>query len=539
MDEYTLDDNADNGDSGDELEGFGYETSDSDSSIWDRLLLNRISDDRYDHWVHGSLLLFLLGLIILIISPLLWSLGGFYIVLLSLLMMVIGGGLVYILLGRPSLPELSQQIVTWKQQSVNKVKSTLPFISSPQIEEEDKELDEYGALDLGLQGEDDEEEGLTTVDTHLESAFVEQQSPSAQAESYYAERSDEEWLADGVVPPKVAARIAMEAGARTKELSEQVIELMDAREEAQKQRHTEQCNLMEAVIDNLQKLNHQLEILVETWPEDDDPTRLVTVATRGQQYPMMQPMAMVSSPAMEGTSSETHQVPSGPIKADLLAVDTSTIPEPVLQQKVGDSVIVDEVNNLMQWPFVRLLQSREVDEKVLDILAGTDASYWRIRNLRVAKTPHKELRLNPQQAEELIRQLDHKLQSVRDFDDPALRAGLILKGLGDPFYRLCIVNTIFPEGEGEPVKPNLDDYARVVAATGLDSWLELLRQGDLDKISQKMTEGESGTLSSDYYLLAPIAQTKLREALLSEYIKKQRRELAILLDPGSEQESSD
>ena len=272
---------------------------------------------------------------------------------------------------------------------------------------------------------------------------------------------------------------------------------------------------------------------METWPEEKEPTNLMAVATRSSQYPLLQPMVM------GGVPGDTAQAPPMPTEEDLLAVETSSIPEPVLEQKVANSVIVEQVNNLMKWPFSNLLHSREVDEMVLDILSGTDATYWRIRNLRVAKTKHKDLRLTPQEAEDLVCKLDEKLRSVRGFDDPALRAGLILEGLGDPFYRLCIVKNVFPEGDGEPVEPDLDDYSRVAAATGLDSWLELLRQDEMDKITEQLTKGDSKELISDYYLLAPIAQKKLKEALLSDYTDKQREELDVLLNPDSEHESSD
>lgn len=543
MDEYTLEDFADDEEGGDELGAFVSEEGHSDGSIWDRLLLNRISDESYDQWVHGSLLVFLVGVVLLILTPLLWSISGIYLLILGLMMMVIAGGLVYILLGQPSPPELKEQIITWKRQAVNRIRTALPFLENPEIEEEEEEEgdDESGMLDLHMPGEEDEEEeeGLTMVDTHLESAVEETLSPLAQAEAFYAERSDEEWMVEGIVPPKVAARVALQAGLHTKELTEYLVELMNEREEAQKQRHTEQCNLMEAVIGNLQKLYQQLDNLVETWPEEREPENLLTIATRTKQFPLIQPLMMGGSSAMIDGKGDEPRPPSLPTESDLLAVDTSTIPKPELQQKVGDSVIVEQVNSLMAWPFASLLQSREVDEMVLDILSGTDASYWRIRNLRVAKTRHKDLRLSPEEAEEMVRRLDGRLKTVRGFDDPALRAGLIMEGLADPFYRLCIIKIVLPDGEGEPVEPDLDDYSRVAAATGLDSWLELLRQGELEQITRQLRRGESGDLTIDYYLLAPIAQKKLKEALLSEYVKKQRQDLAILLDPGSDTETTD
>ena len=291
MDEYTLEDFADDEEGGDELGAFVSEEGHSDGSIWDRLLLNRISDESYDQWVHGSLLVFLVGVVLLILTPLLWSISGIYLLILGLMMMVIAGGLVYILLGQPSPPELKEQIITWKRQAVNRIRTALPFLENPEIEEEEEEEgdDESGMLDLHMPGEEDEEEeeGLTMVDTHLESAVEETLSPLAQAEAFYAERSDEEWMVEGIVPPKVAARVALQAGLHTKELTEYLVELMNEREEAQKQRHTEQCNLMEAVIGNLQKLYQQLDNLVETWPEEREPENLLTIATRTKQFPLI------------------------------------------------------------------------------------------------------------------------------------------------------------------------------------------------------------------------------------------------------------
>ncbi len=530
MDEYNDEDYEP-----DELD-FDLDGESDGSSFWDRILLSKLDDEQYDSMIQNSLIVAFIGLVLLPISLIwLWGSGIFlYVVIAAIVLLLVGLGLFYVLLGQPSGEQMKELFSAWKRHSVDRVKSTIPGLKDKaedkEEDDEEEDLDDAG-LTIDLMTGEEGAEGLTTVDHHLESAFAEMQSEAAQAEAHFAERTDEEWLAEGIIPPKVAARIAMEAGARTKEMSEQIIELMDAREEAQKQRHTENCNLMEEVIGGLKMLNEQLGNLVNSWPEDHEPARLMTVVSGDNSYPVYQPQ--VEAPLIaDGQVDESKPVsPSSQAEQELFAIDTSTISQAEVKPKVGDTVIVEQINRLMDLPIAGILQSREVDEVVLDILSGTNATYWRVRNLRASKTAYQDLRLTPEQAEDLVRRLDNKLKKVRAFDDPALRAGLILEGLGDPFYRLCVIKEVFPDGDGQPVEPNLDDFSRVAAATGLDEWLEMIQQGDIEQITERL-EGSSDFLI-DYHLLAPIAQKKLKQALMDDLIERQRNAVSILLEPGS------
>lgn len=187
-----------------------------------------------------------------------------------------------------------------------------------------------------------------------------------------------------------------------------------------------------------------------------------------------------------------------------------------------DKFILDEVGRMTTSPLSRILNTKELDNTVVAILADLELTFHTVTAVRKKKSQYKDFYRKPR-IEKLTKLLDAKLMTVPELvDDPSMRASLIEYGVNRPFYNSLIESVILddcPPGSHLKVsRPSPDNLQRLRQKLQLEGLVNEAKNNPLQMVTAPPNSKEDAFFDI-FYLLPKAIKAEVKGALVEAYIQ--------------------